>query len=160
MSPSMEDQIDLAYIDTLRTYFRLSGNRHQRIVDFSSDKPSQFFKHSELIEHGSAKFMIVDSFNGTHPFVFSHKSLVQNIEIVPFLAGILLDSQVVQYFHKYVVDEETKFRSTEWGIATHKLLHRVAEYSLEGWDFNGFFPLCGEDGEIRLSGSLPSCPSI
>src|SRR6516162_9140548 len=137
MRSFMSAPIDEYYLEALRKYFLASGDKRSKIVDFTGNGISPFLKGSETI--GLEDFTIIDSFDGRKPIVLNYRFLVEGHPIVPLLAGIAPDSNVVYYLHKLVTDESGKFTTTARGRSTEQLLKRLAQYSLKGWDFNPFF---------------------
>lgn len=127
--------------ETLRNYYASSGDRTSKLVDFLPDIPSQFLRGSEYVAEKGADFTIIDSFAGAMPIVLDHRFLIQGQEAVPFSVDILLDSNVVSYLHQYVTDRHGVFRKSDRGIATFKLIRKLAEYSGRGWEINPFFYL-------------------
>jgi hypothetical protein len=86
-------------------------------------------------------FTLIDSFDGRKPTVFTYRFLVEGYGIAPFLVGIVPDSNVVSNLHQLVTDESGTFTTTARGQSTRRLLKKLAQHSLKGWDFNPFFYL-------------------
>ena len=139
MQDFMTHSIDKYYIEALRKYYIKSDDKTSKIVDFTSNQMSPFLRGSEVIECNGHDFLIVDSFGGTKPVVFNHNFFASEGCYIKFSRGIILDSQVVSYLHQLVANEDDKFESTPIGVATKRLLRRIAFYSKQGWDFNPFF---------------------
>ena len=140
MRSFMAAEIDEYYMEALTRYYIASGDKESKVVDFSSGLVSPYLNGSEDI---GEDFTIIDSFNGAAPIVFTHRVLVENKGEgeIPFVSGIVLDSQVVSYLHQLLSDESGAYKVTSKGIATEKLLRRLAQYSQRGWDVNPFFYL-------------------
>lgn len=149
----MSASIDKYYIEALRKYYESSGDTKSKLVDFTSNTPSRFLNGGFCIEEGKQNFAIIDSFDATDPVVFTHKFLVEHDGWVRFIAGFVLDSQVLDYLHRFVTD--VQFRSTPRGIATAKLVKVLAGYSKKGWDYNGFFYYMEAVAKVAFKEVLP-----
>jgi hypothetical protein len=148
--------IDAHYIEALRRYYQASDNRHGKIVGFSSNQPSPFLRGSIEVAHENHKIVIIDSFNGTRPFVFNHRFLVEDDGRQQFQCGFIFDSQVVvDSLHRFVTDTDGRFRATAVGLATANLIRTIAEYSLRGWDINPFFYIMEALSKAAFDVALP-----
>jgi hypothetical protein len=135
----MSAKIDEHYIEALRKYYVASGDTLSKIVDFPDNSRSPFLRSHDII--GENDFTIIDAFGGRKPVVFTYRFLVDGHSLTPFAVGIVPDSNVVSYLHQLVTDEGGACSTTPRGHSTQRLLKKLAEYSLKGWDFNPCFYL-------------------
>ena len=87
------------------------------------------------IAHGKKRYRIIDQFAGRQLVLWNYDSLVNDMNQILFIPTILLDSNVVADFHKYVTQGKP-YRLSGRGIATGHLLKTLISL---GWDYNPIF---------------------